>query len=193
LVGGGAVLAWMVSPMTERLEAQARGVLQAAGKGAGSPAAMTTALWEAWMTLAMLIVPVGLGALAGALLVGVVQTGGNFSWRALSRRPRALLGVPTGWLALVGLAWVLASHVRPIIRALGSVREASAWAPALEPIVRSIAARTVVVFVVAGLIDWWRARAAWRRRNFLSREEARLAASETGSPAMRAEVGARRS
>jgi flagellar biosynthesis protein FlhB len=200
---GAAALA-ALAPDLAREEARAlrRALAAAVAEGGVAPAEAALA---AGARVAAIVAGPGVAALAGAVLLGLAQTGGLLAPEALRPRGerlspgagirrivnpaaagRALLSTLAGAAALaVGLA-LLHAHAAPLGR-IPALRPGPAWTAALA-VPAGVAAPLLGLLAGLGLLDLLHARTAVRRRLRMTRTEVeRDQREDSGDPRLRAE------
>jgi flagellar biosynthesis protein FlhB len=150
---GGAALALVCTSSGVQLIGFAREMFGRAAAGeTGGALAQVRAL------LSSALLPVALGAAAGALLVGVAQTRGLFALRAVGARPLVRGSRAVGWMLAAALAMLGVAAARAVLPALAHARGLAAVAWVARAAATATLPRVLLLFGAAGLGDW-----AWRR------------------------------
>jgi flagellar biosynthesis protein FlhB len=183
LAGGALAMVLTAQPAAARLLTLAR----AAWSGRTTATAATAS--ELLPSLAALLLPVALGALAAALVAGLAQTRLNFAPGALGRRgDEPEPWAATSFAAAAALLLLALGSGRALVASLG---RADGWAQAVNvtaTALASLTARALIIVALAGLGEF-----AWRRGQLLdalsmSRAEAeRERREDEGDPRLRAE------
>jgi flagellar biosynthesis protein FlhB len=200
-LGSAVVLAAFVvvaalgaGPAVGRLVVYLRATLAGAAAAPAGPGALAAALGEA---SAALTLPLGIVALA-ALVAGVAQTGGLFTFqpvrlepgrvlpsarRVLSAAALAEVGKGLVVIALVGaLAWVTARSFLPALAHLPG-RPARSVLGALAALAETFGVRVTLAALALGALDYLWQRARHQRGLRMTREEVKREVRETeGDP-----------
>jgi flagellar biosynthesis protein FlhB len=194
-VGAGGALGRLVSYLAH--------VMEAAGRGSGQDVTGALAL-AVGQSAALLALPLGLAALAAAL-IGAVQTGGVFSTEPFKLKPEQVLPqlkrvVSVGALAEVGKGLLKVTLVtvvawwtmRPLLRPMAMLPGArvAAVLTTLGVMAQALTLRLAVASIAIGALDYMWQRHQHHKQQRMTRDEVKREHKESeGDPHHKAERG----